>query len=216
MRIKTTCCSTVCLAMASAFANDVPAFIADKAAFWVDATAGKGLQTETDGTGVSRVTRWCDCREGDPSARIFYSALPVHVETGLPNENVAAPIVTNVIGNDSVYFGGVGSGQCLMFKTADDADLMFTTVLHAFVVHGCYQTWGAVLGCTQKYGESGFRANRYENGAFVQVPGSTSSYFDMANRGDQHGYLYTARFAQNGQMIDPVRTPPRLGFEVLS
>ena len=114
---------TLALAPGAASADATPpTFIASKAAFWVDATPGNGLQTEDD-DGTTRVTRWCDVREADPANRAYPSALPGIVATGAANAQTDNPVVTNVYGNAAVYFGGLGSGQYMAFKTAADAAL---------------------------------------------------------------------------------------------
>lgn len=191
-----------------------PAFISDKAAFWVDATPGKGLQTEPDAEDatVTRVTRWCDVREADPSARSYTSALPAHGVTGCANEQTGNPVVTNVDGNATVYFGGLGSGQYMAFKNPSDAAQSYTKVFHFFLVHGIASTWGPVYGYSQNVAQGGFRAN---SDSLTDYTSLSAGHFDLF-RGDQHGGLWTSRFSLNGQVVDAFRTPPRKGFQLLA
>ena len=206
---------TLSLAAGNATADATPpAFISDKAAFWVDATPGKGLQTEPDAEDatVTRVTRWCDVREADPSARSYTSALPAHGVTGCANEQTGNPVVTNVDGNATVYFGGLGSGQYMAFKNPSDAAQSYTKVFHFFLVHGIASTWGPVYGYSQNVAQGGFRAN---SDSLTDYTSLSAGHFDLF-RGDQHGGLWTSRFSLNGQVVDAFRTPPRKGFQLLA
>jgi len=206
---------TLALAPGDATADATPpAFISDKAAFWVDATPGKGLQTEPDAEDatITRVTRWCDVREADPSARSYTSALPAHGATGCANEQTGNPVVTNVDGNATVYFGGLGSGQYMAFKSPSDAARSYTKVFHFFFVHGIASTWGPVYGYSENTGYGGFRAN---SEALTDYTSLSAGHFDLY-RGDQHGGLWTSRFSLNGQVVDAFRTPPRKGFQLLA
>ena len=203
---------TLALAPGAASADATPpTFIASKAAFWVDATPGNGLQTEDD-DGTTRVTRWCDVREADPANRAYPSALPGIVATGAANAQTDNPVVTNVYGNAAVYFGGLGSGQYMAFKTAADAALSYGKVFHFFIVHGISSTWGPVLGHTENSGSGGFRVNTDSLTAYTDL---TAGHFDLW-RGDQHGGLWTSRFTLNGQTVDLFKTYPRRGFQLLS
>lgn len=190
-----------------------PAFVAEKAAFWVDATPGGGLQTADDG-GTARVTRWCDVRESDPTARVWPSALPAYQSTGRANDADAAPAATTFGGNAAVYFGGLGSGQHMLFKDASDADLKFTKVFHFFLVHGIDSTWGAALGCTGTDLNNGFRVNTWANGKFTAFDALPGGHFLSADT--DNGYVQTARFALDGQVIDAFSVPPRKGVQLLS
>ena len=190
-----------------------PDVIADKAAFWVDATNGKGLQTEDDG-GTVRVTRWCDVREADPSSRTYPSALPGIVATGLDNAQTANPEVKTFGGNAAVYFGGLGSGQYMAFKNASDADLTYGKAFHFFIVHGIASTWGPVLGHAASSPSSGFSVNSYNSG-FTAYTSLLAGHFNVFS-GYQHDGLWTSRFSLNGSVIDAFRTSPRKGMQLLS
>ena len=190
-----------------------PAFVVSKAAFGGDAPSGNGLQTADD-NGTERVSRWCDVREADPAARAYPSAVPAYQRTGRANDVNAAPAVTTFDGKAAVYFGGIGSGQHMLFKDVADANLKFTKVFHFFLVHGIDSTWGAALGCTGADFNNGFRVNTWANGKFTAFDALPGGHFLSADT--DNGYVQTARFALDGQVIDTFSASPRKGVQLLS
>lgn len=81
-----------------------PSFIADKAAFWVDADATSSLVLNG-----SVVTRWCDCRETDTASPTLYNARPATANNAGTAEIDQTLVETN--GHNAVFFGGLNSNN---------------------------------------------------------------------------------------------------------
>lgn len=191
-----------------------PAFVAEKAAFWLDAAAVDSFVTET--ADEVPVLRWCDRREADPTARTYPSALSGVVATGLANEDQTPPTVGACYGNRAVYFGGIGSGKHMAFKNPDGSALTVDHAYHAFFVHGVSNSVGSVLtSTTANNGYNGFFMNVFENGKASFTPATATAYF-YYRRADMNGWLWTSRIARNGQVIDAAHIPPTQGFELVS
>ena len=191
-----------------------PAFVAEKAALWLDAATPSSLVAET--VGESPVLRWCDRREADPTARTYPSALSGVAATGLANEDQTPPTIGECYGNRAVYFGGLGSGKHMAFKGADDSALTVDHAYHAFFVHGVSNSVGSVLSSTAaNNGYNGFLMNVFAEGKATFSPATATGYFAYL-RGDMNGWLWTSRIARNGQVIDAAHIPPTQGFELVS
>ncbi len=190
--------------------NNPPSVIAEKAAFWVDATAGKGLVStngEADAeTGVVPVfaARWCDRRETNPASPTL-----LYAEAWWTNSTSSAlwgvpPAVETIDGRRTVYFGGKNSSQCMMFMK-NGALSAVTGVYDAFAVFGVTNCLGLVLGT---YGEkvSTFFLTTIQTWPNIK-------YINYA-RHDVGPSSYSSRFYLDGAVFDPYYTGPKRGFQL--
>ena len=176
--------------------------IVSRSALWLKADAN--VVSEEGGTAVSR---WCDARESDLSARTYPSAV---ASTKFTTDK---PTVATRWNNPSVYFGGLGSGQGMTFKTATDADLNMTYVTTVFAVFGAFDAWSSPLG---RVGENNYNSGITMSDQGLSDPDSYLYQYQHNVRGDQNGGPWTARNMIDGEFADLIWRKPPTGFHLLT
>lgn len=179
---------------------DVPSVVSG-AAIWLKA------DSNLDVAGDGQVTRWSDARETSLASRRYPSALASTRFTQ------SKPMTSNVWNNACVYFGGLGSGQGMQFKTAADSDLNLNYVTAVFAVFGAQETWSSPLGCV---GVNNYNSGIVMSTADLSNPDSYFFQYEHGMRGDQNGGVWTARNMIDGEARDLFWTKPPKGFHLLS
>ena len=172
-----------------------PAFIAEKAEFWVDASE----LTEGDD-----VATWNDKRAGGAwSAVVQYRNAPVETP----------PVVVTTNGTKGVYFGGQ-SGKWMRFQK-NGTDNTIVNVHHFFLVHGVFQWWSPVLGhVTVSRGQGILTTTAAAGGTLAYSPKSSEPIMFGARRGDLDFRHFAARFFLDGRLSDPYIDVARYGFQL--
>ena len=173
-----------------------PAFVAEKAAFWVDASE----LTEGD-----TVATWNDKRgDNDWSAVAQYRNATVETP----------PVVMVTNGLKGVYFGGK-SGKYMRFQKSG-ANANVDNVHHFFLVHGVFNVWSPVLGyVSQSRGEGMLTSTASGGGVFnVNFTGSIMPLIFDARRGDLDFKHFASRFFLDGRLCDPYSRAVRPGFQL--
>lgn len=179
-----------------------PSFIADKAAFWVDADATSSLVLNG-----SVVTRWCDCRETDTASPTLYNARPATANNAGTAEIDQTLVETN--GHNAVFFGGLNSNNkrfMQFYKGASSTTLV--KIRHAFVVFGAYDCYNGPLGNAQNP-DDWFSRAAIANMASATAP----KYIDIRYMETSPGAA-TARHYLNGVRFDPWSTEVKRGFQL--
>ena len=190
--------------------NNPPSVIAEKAAFWVDATVGNGLVStngEADAeTGIVPVfaARWCDRRETN-----LASPTRLYAEAWWTNSTSSAlwgvpPAVETIDGRRTVYFGGKNSSQCMMFMK-NGALSAVTGVYDVFAVFGVTNCLGLVLGA---YGE------KVSTFFLTNIQTWPNINFINYARHDVGPSSYSSRIYLDGAVFDPYYTGPKRGFQL--
>ena len=173
-----------------------PAFVAEKAEFWVDASE----LTEGDA-----VTTWNDKRAGG-----IWSAVAQY--RSAPEETPPVVMVTN--GLKGVYFGGK-SGKYMRFKK-NGADANVDNVHHFFLVHGVFSKWAPVLGYVSQSRGEGMLTSIDSGGGVVNANiGNTMPIMFAPRRGDLDFKHFASRFFLDGRLCDPYSRAARPGFQLL-
>ena len=172
-----------------------PAFVADKATFWVDASE------MTDGDTVSI---WSDRRTGGAwSAEVRYRNAPEETP----------PVVMTTNGVRGVYFGGKSGKWMRICKDGKAATL--DKVHHYFLVHGVFNYWSSVLGYVDQSRGVGMLTSSATSGGVQTCARNGSQPIMFQSRGDLDWTHYIARFFQDGRQMDPYASTPRYGFQLL-
>ena len=172
-----------------------PAFVTDKATFWVDASE------MTDGDTVST---WSDKRTGGEwSAEVRYRNAPEETP----------PVVMTTNGVRGVYFGGQ-SGKWMRFRK-NGASATLGNVHHYFLVHGVFSYWGPVLGYVDQSRGLGMLTTSGSGGGVLACTRNGNQPIMFQQRGDLDWIHYIARFFQDGRLLDPYSSTPRYGFQLL-
>lgn len=191
---------------------DNPPSVIDQAAFWVDATVGKGLVTTNGeaeaetGTVPEYATKWLDRRETNPEAptRIYAEAAWTN-NTESPLWGIP-PAVMTVNGRRTVYFGGAHSGQFMAFQKAG-AKHTIEQIHDYFLVFGVTNCLGLVLGGRGDGATAFFRTTIWTGG---------SDPF-LYPRSDVGVSGYASRHYLDGRLFDPYSKPPKKGcFQVFN
>ena len=186
---------------------DNPPGVIDQAAFWVDATAGKGLvisngeeNVETGAT-PEFATKWLDRRETNPESptRIYAIAAWTN-NTASPLWGVP-PAVMTVNGRRTVYFGGAHSGQFMVFQKGG-AKHTISKIHDYFLVFGVTNCMGLVLGGRTDANMAFFRTTIWTGG---------SDPF-LYPRNDVGVNGYASRHYLDGRLFDPYSEPPKKGY----
>lgn len=178
-----------------------PPAVCQKAAFWVNSDSAV-----LDG---SSVVRWCDVREPEETramdrAPSYVYATPAWYHPTEGNDNVPPEKVVKH-GREAVYFGGHLAGRYMKWsKTIEKIQALF-------LVHGVYDTFGAVVGYSVKTRQGG-----------LIPPGlssSTKPYADLKShflmRGDFSPDLHSVTAFLDGRPLDAMNEPPIKGFQLL-
>ena len=178
-----------------------PSFIADKAAFWVDADAAGSFVL--DG---SVVTRWCDRRETNVSSPTCYNARPADAGSS------AVPLDQMLVSQDgraAVYFGGYSSQSSRYMKFYHgNSSASIINIRHAFVVFGSYNYYSGPLGNKENPDDWFSRA------AVASMASSPKpKYFDI-RYGEASPGAFTARHYLDGKRFDPWSTTVKSGFQL--
>ena len=179
-----------------------------KAAYWVDASSA----VTTNGTdGTAFVARWCDVRE--PAATRELAATPTKVyatpmwfHAPEANQDVP-PVLTNKDGKAAVYFGGHLSGKWMQWSSR------FENIQHVFLVHGCYDTWGAAIGCSWQNRYGGFVPPFVYPTTLQTSHSAFSKHFWAAPIAEADAFTMTAFL--DGMPLDVETVPPKIGFQLL-
>ena len=174
---------------------EAPAFVAEKAEFWVDASE----LTEGD-----PVTTWNDKRSGAAwRAVVQYRNAPVETP----------PVVVTTNGTKGVYFGGQ-SGKWMRFQK-NGADNTIVNVHNFFLVHGVFQWWSPVLGhVTVSRGQGFLTTTAAAGGTLAYSPKTNEPIMFGARRGDLDFRHFAARFFLDGRLSDPYIDAARYGFQL--
>lgn len=131
---------------------DVPQSLLETAAFWVD--AGTNVLSYSS-NGVNWVTQWLDVREADTNAPYAYmrAVSQVNLTNALPTWIEDSAGASNQY--PYVWFGGYGKGRWMNWQDPDSVARNITGIYHAFVVHGCQESYGFILGAPTDTGISG-------------------------------------------------------------
>ena len=178
----------------------VPSFVSD-AAIWLKA------DSNLDVAGDGQVARWLDARETNLASRRYPSALASTRFTQ------SKPMASNVWNNACVYFGGLGSGQGMQFKTAADSDLNLNYVTAVFAVFGAFDAWSSPLG---RVGENNYNSGITMSDQGLSDPDSYLYQYQHNVRGDQNGGPWTARNMIDGEIADLLWRKPPTGFHLLT
>ena len=191
-----------------------PAVLQD-AAFWVD--AGRNVVTE-ESDGATRVTRWCDVRETDTATPTMGYAVPAwnaSKDEGFATMLSVKPAYVTKDGVQSVYFGGAKSGQYMNFVTSAGADRTLSHVKHAFVVHGVYECFGAVIG--GRASGHGIWIKWDRAGLVTEAQLRSSKSHSVNYRSDMAPQMMSSRWYLDGRAFDILREPPDIGkFQLLA
>ena len=172
-------------------ASEAPAVIAEKAALWLRAD---DKSTFKDGE-TQLVTKWIDVRDIGQAQR-------QHVCAKKP-DGVNPPELVEKDGTAALYFGGNGSGT---YMTLSESGV--SNIRQAYVVHGVYDCWGAVLGNT---GSSAGMIPDVSTGSVAA--GSLTRH--LTSRLDLLPAYSAGRFHLDGVELDPFTVPPQQGFQLL-
>ncbi|MBP5543944.1 MAG: hypothetical protein ILM98_07705 [Kiritimatiellae bacterium] len=182
----------------AAAAVPAPAFIADKAAFWVDAAAAASFVL--DG---SVVTRWCDRREADSSSPTRYNARPADAASS------AVPLDQTLVSQDgraAVYFGYSNQSSRYMKFYLGNSSASIVNIRHAFVVFGAYDYYSGPLGNKENPDDWFSRAG-------VASMANSPKYFDI-RYGEASPGAFTARHYLDGRRFDPWSSTVKSGFQL--
>lgn len=180
------------LASAAAEGFAAPAAVLARAAMWLD--AGVNVVCGEDGA----VREWRDVREAAdaPVADCRYTrAVADHSFVA------ASPVRRTVGASPSLFFGGARSGVAMHFSRGVDAEGVSTTnecagIVHAFVVHAVFTSYGYVLGGARNAPHS-----------FGLLYSNAQPDQPVAGRNPADATpLYIARVYQNGELVDPQHT----------
>jgi hypothetical protein len=178
----------------------VPSVVADKAAFWVDASEEGSFVLSG-----SVVTRWCDRRETDTASPTRYNARPANAS----NAGTATLGQTRVEhdGRAVVYFGGYDvENKSFMKFYFGDTSARITGIRHAFVVFGAYDCYNGPLG-NEANPDDWFSASS------VAQMSNSPKYFGI-RYGESSPGAFTARHYLDGQRFDPWSTTVKSGFQL--
>ncbi|MCQ2391294.1 MAG: hypothetical protein MJ240_07705 [Kiritimatiellae bacterium] len=190
---------------------DNPPSVIAQAAFWVDATAGKGLVTVNGEAGAETglvpeyVTKWLDRRETNAEAptRVYAVAAWTN-NTESPLWGVP-PAVMTVNGRRTVYFGGAHSGQFMAFRKGASAHTI-NKIYDYFLVFGVTNCMGLVLGGRGDSVTAFFRTDIWTGSGPLLYP-----------RNDVGVNGYASRHYLDGRLIDPyTATPKRNAFQLFN
>ena len=178
-------------AASGATENPVPEVVR-RSALWLSAKDSEHVVRNGDS-----VTAWYDVRETNTAA-------PVYLRATANNEKTTDnPTFEVKDGFESIYFGGVGSGQAMTIKSANNAVYKIPTY-HIFGVVGYYQTQGCVFGSGGTGGTSEIPLMYYID------PNKriSTSYCDPVRK-----WLWTsrARIYVDGKRCDPYKDIPQAG-----
>ena len=180
------------LASAAAEGFAAPAAVLARAAMWLD--AGVNVVCGEDGA----VREWRDVREAAdaPAADCRYTrAVADHSFVA------ASPVRRTVGASPSLFFGGARSGVAMHFSRGVDAEGVSTTnecagIVHAFVVHAVFTSYGYVLGGARNAPHS-----------FGLLYADARPDQPVAGRNPADATpLHIARVYQNGELVDPQHT----------
>lgn len=197
---------TLKLTSSATAAIQPPAVIAEKAAFWTDATAGNGLVTTGGGEEAEYAARWCDRRETNFETPTMWYAQPAwtnHPSSSLWGVN---PLVRTVDGRRAVDFGGYHSSQCMVFmKNGTKASIK--KIRDFFIVMGINNCYGLALGSAAN---NAYCPMFFDN----TYTWSTASRY-MWYEGTYSRQSFSSRYYLDGEQFDPYTTKPKRGFSVL-
>lgn len=183
-----------------------PPAACQKAEYWVNETS---VVTTNGEDGVAYVARWCDVREplatrdlSETPTRIY--ATPRWFNAPAANQDVP-PVFGEKDGKMSVFFGGHQSGKWMKWST------QLSGVQHIFLVHGCYNTWGAAIGFSTQSRYGGF-VPQYTWAS--TLPLSSVSYHFLASP-LAAADAFTVKAFLDGMPLDVEKTPPKKGFQLL-
>ena len=122
---------------------DVPQSLLETAAFWVD--AGTNVVSYSSNS-VNWVTQWLDVREPDvnPPYEYMRAVSQVNLTNALPTWVEDSAGVSNQY--PYVWFGGFGNGRWMNWQDTDSVAQNITGIYHAYIVHGCQESYGFILG----------------------------------------------------------------------
>ncbi len=178
-----------------------PPMVCQTAAFWVDPDS-----VVLDGNSV---VRWCDVRE--PVATRAVNQTPSYVYAMPrwyhPTEGNAdmPPEKVSKHGREAVYFGGHLAGRYLKWSRTIEK------IQAIFLVHGVYDTFGAVVGYSVKTRSGGFVPEG--SNSSTKPYSALTAHFLM--RGDFSSDLHSMTAFLDGKPLDAMRTPPIKGFQLL-
>ncbi len=190
---------SVSLTASDAAAPDVakPTAVLEKAALWLDASAGSSLATVSS-NGCTFVDRWLDVRDAGASAPAHLYAEARHDITNCSPESVVKD------GTDAVWFGGLGSGRTMNWLKPDGGQFSDRAIRHVFCVHGIDKTWGYLFGTLTK---SPYFANNY----YATYHPKLGLLWGSSGSPD----IVNARTCVNGVAVNPQSTQMQTGFQLL-
>lgn len=174
-------------------ASEAPAVIAEKSALWLCA------DSVLLDSGTKSVNRWIDVRDIGKDARQFPYAKPAWDAAAPEKSN---PELVEKDGTAALYFGGNGSGKYMTLTAS------VKNIRQAYVVHGVYDCWGAVLGSSD--GHQGIIPDTGTGSVAVE---KLKSYFSL--RTELSPAYSAVRSHLDGEEFDPFTTPPLSGFQLL-
>ena len=178
----------------------LPASITDKALIWVDAADPQPAHIVGTGDAVST---WYDRREGSDvsSPRHFYAFADSGMSPG------GSPEKGTYDGRDGVYFGGAGSGKCLVWYKPNGTRAGYTSgIRHFFAVTGVSNSWGCIYGSIN----DGASAWVTDAQTCSDLDANTTKYFWNSNWQS----ALNSRCFLNGERLDPLKDVQR-GVQLL-
>ena len=183
-----------------ATATSVPTVIAAKAALWLNADSA----VTTNGTdGTAYVKKWVDVRDVErPDAPAYVYATPAWGTLAPASSSNKPPVKVTQDGTAALYFGGMTSGKYMALSQK------ISMIRQQFVVHGVYDCWGAVIGCSDT--RSGMVPDTF-NGSVAAT--GRSQHF--SRRVELSNAYSCGRYHLDGNLFDPYTVSPNLGFQLL-
>ena len=179
----------------------VPSVVADKSAFWVDASEEGSFVLNG-----SVVTRWCDRRETDVTTPTLYNARPANASNS--GTDAIDQTIVEKDGLKAVYFGGYNqqNKRYMQFYRGASSVNAIVNIRHAFVVFGVFDCYNGPLG-------SGANPDDWFSASAVAQMSSPPKYFSI-RYGEASPGAFTARHYLDGQRFDPWSTTVKSGFQL--
>ena len=178
---------------------EVPPAICQQAAYWVDPDSAVV-------TGETYVARWCDVREPDATRTLDAATAYPHADPAwfhpLAGNDGVPPEVRTDYGRTSVYFGGFHAGRYLQW------DRVVDNIQSVFIVHGCIDTLGALVGYSVRSRMGGLSPSTQDK----QRKDLTAHF---STRGDLAPDTFSMAAFLDGVPLDVTTTPPKKGFQLL-
>lgn len=198
--------------------NPVPAFVAETAAMWLDASVDASLDKRVEGDSAF-VDNWYDVRETTPATPTHFYAKANLGSTlnGSWTYTALAPELKEKEGRPMIWFGGHSSSRSMSWFTPNgllSCKRHEAKVRHVFVLRGAWDSWDAIVGAIPSLTSTSLD---YTQDCPLLAPSQygteggdgtySTAYVDRWTR--------NSRLYENGVRVDPQTTKPCRGLALL-